>query len=283
MNSTNDFGFESEEFKGKITSVPYCQFLNLDSANYGIAVSATNAIATEFNPDNNWQEIEHEFSPGEKTFLYFTQSPRILILNRSETLLTDSQQIIPYSKEKHSSGWIAFSYDVIWFLDKNNQPLSTLPFRLRCKGYAGLTFNKNYSYYNNPDTFCKQILKAYKQITKDPEAEKNNIFYAHAVYCPTLKREKVTSSYNGQSSIAVVTSKFIEPTKDNLASLMIKNKSQISDRVKELVEETKSWIDYTPAKEEKTFWERINDPDSKEFSNPLLRSEDAEAEKFIPF
>ncbi|WP_156114299.1 hypothetical protein [Myxosarcina sp. GI1] len=39
-NSSIDFGFDTDEFVGEITTVPYSQFLNASSKNYGIAITS---------------------------------------------------------------------------------------------------------------------------------------------------------------------------------------------------------------------------------------------------
>ena len=157
-------------------------------------------------------------------------------------------EIIPYDKEKYQLGdYKAFSYAVVWFLDDNNKPLSELPFRLKLSGYAGITFVKNYSYYSNPNSFCQQFLQTYKELTGDKAVEKNNIFYAHAIYSPQLTRSKVTSSVNGKSSFAIQTEGFTAPNVNNFASLIIKNNTETSNRIKELVELSKSWVRFVAA------------------------------------
>lgn len=243
MNNDLDFGFSGEEFQGEITTVPYCQFLNASNQSYGIAITPSNAELAGFKPSPSWQAIAHEFSDGTNETLLVTKQPRMLILNRSQPLMSDGVQTIPYSKAKSAEGgYKAFSYVVVWFLNEQNQPLSELPFRLKCSGYAGLTFLKHYSYYNNPHSFCKQFLNVYKTLTGDRAINKNNIFYAHAIYQPNLVRQKATSSSNGQSSLAVMTDSFVEPTTANFGSLIIKNGSPLSDKIKQLLETTKSWL-----------------------------------------
>ena len=243
MNNYQDFGFNSSEFLGEITSVPYCQFLNAGSQKYGIAITPTNVELAEFKLINTWQQTAHEFSDGTNETLVLTKQPRLLVLNRSKALMSNGVETIPYSKSQfQEGGFKAFSYVVVWFLDGNNQPLSELPFRLKCSGYAGLTFLKNYSYYNNPDSFCKKFLQTYKKLTRDRAIDKNNVFYAHAVYQPTLVRQKATSSLNGQSSFAVMTDSFIEPNESNFASMIIKNGSELSNKIKQLMETTVSWL-----------------------------------------
>ena len=251
MNNYQDFGFNSEEFLGELTTVPYCQFLNASSKNYGIAITPSNAELAGFQLTDSWKPIEHEFSDGTNETLLVTDRPRILIINRSQPLMSNEFEIIPYDKEKFILGeYKAFSYAVVWFLNNKNQPLSELPFRLKCSGYAGLTFLKNYSYYNNPSSFCKKFLQVYKTLTKDRAVDKNDVFYAHGVYQPILTRKKATSSINGQSSFAVMTDSFLEPTEANFASLIIRNGSEISNKIKEFIQTTQSWLEIESVKPE---------------------------------
>ena len=244
MDTYQDFGFNSNEFLGKLTTVPYCQFLNASTKNYGIAITPANAELARFEITDSWQLIEHEFSDGSNASLLVAKQPRLLVLNRSLPLMTNGLEMVAYTKEKFQTGeYKAFSYVVVWFLDDNNKPLSDLPFRLKCSGFAGLTFLKNYSYYNNPNSFCKQFLQTYKILTGDRAIDKNEIFYAHGVYQPTLTRQKATSSINGQSSFAVMTNSFLKPNTSNFGSLIIKNGTEVSHKIKELIETTKPWLE----------------------------------------
>lgn len=243
MSNYIDFGFGGDEYKVELSTPPYCQFLNASSQNYGIAITPSNVELAQFELIDNWQPIEHEFSDGNQETLLVTRQPRLLILNRSMPLMSNEFETIPYTKQKFESGnYKAFSYVVIWFLDRNNKPISQLPFRLKCSGFSGYTFLKNYSYYNNPDSFCKKFLSTYKILSSDRAIDKNDIFYAHGIYQPSLTRRKVTSSVNGQSSFAAMTDSFIEPTKNNFASLIIKNGSRVSDQIKQFTRTTKSWL-----------------------------------------
>ncbi|HEY9768804.1 MAG TPA: hypothetical protein V6C71_09955, partial [Coleofasciculaceae cyanobacterium] len=69
---------------------------------------------------------------------------------------------------------------------------------------------------------------------------------AHAVYQPNLVRQKATSSHNGQSSFAVMTESFVEPTIANFGSLIIKNGSHLSQKIREFIETTKPWVEFEP-------------------------------------
>ncbi|MCC0176559.1 hypothetical protein I4641_06150 [Waterburya agarophytonicola K14] len=251
MNNYQDFGFNSEEFLGELTSIPYCQFLNGSNKNYGIAITPSNAELANFELIDSWKPIEHEFSDGTNEILLVTNKPRLLILNRSLPLMSNEVETIAYNKEKFQEGeYKAFSYVVVWFLNDHNKPLSELPFRLKCSGYAGLTFLKNYSYYNNPSSFCKKFLQVYKSLTGDRAVDKNEVFYAHGVYQVNLTRQKATSTINGQSSFAVMTDSFLEPTKSNFSSLIIKNGSELSNKIKGFIESTESWLQIESIKPE---------------------------------
>jgi hypothetical protein len=165
--------------------------------------------------------------------------------------MSNDAETIAYNKDECRQGeYKPFSYVVVWFVDHYNNPLSKLPLRLKCSGFSGLTFLKNYDYHDNPRSFCKQFLATYQSLTSDRAIEKNELFYAHAVYQPTLVRKKVTSSVNGQSNLAVVTNGFVEPDPTNFADLIVKNGSPTSDHIKSLIETTASWlqIDSLPSK-----------------------------------
>jgi hypothetical protein len=63
-NSSQDFGFGGDEFKGELSIVPYAQFLNSNQDNYGIAITSANAELASFELIDNWQPVEHEFRDG---------------------------------------------------------------------------------------------------------------------------------------------------------------------------------------------------------------------------
>jgi Family of unknown function (DUF5895) len=242
-----NFGFDGEEFEGAVKSVPYAQFLNASSSVYGLAITKNNAELAGFVDNKDYSLIDHQFDDGTRDRLYLTQNPRLIVINRSEPLMGSETQTIPYDKVKYQEGgWKAFSYAIIWPVDVNNQPLSQMPFRIKCSGFAGITFLKNYSYYNNPDSFSRKFLAVYKALTGDRVVEKNDIFYAHAVYQIELVREQAKSSQNNQSSMAVQTRSFLEPTRENFGSLIIRNGSDFSNKIKAAIEETKGWLKTTP-------------------------------------
>jgi hypothetical protein len=100
----------------------------------------------------------------------------MVVINRSIAMMSDGAKTIPYDKKLRETGdYSAFSYVVVWLLDQSNQPLSTLPFRLRCSGYAGITLLKNYQYYNNPNSLFWLIdyQKWFKSIKPNQRISRN--------------------------------------------------------------------------------------------------------------
>ncbi len=251
MNNNLDFGFDSEEFTGSANSIPYAQFLNGSASVFGLAVTKANVELADFKPSNAYKVVDHQFDDGTPETLCITTNPRMVIINRSEPLMSNEEnKTVPYDKTTYQEGgWKAFSYTVVWLLDENNEPLSEMPFRLKCSGFAGITFLKNYSYYSNPDSFTKKFLAIYRELTSDRAINKNDVFYAHAVYQIELVREKATSSFNGKSSMAVQTKGFVEPTKENFGSLIIRNGSPLSEKIKTAIEETKEWLKFASVQE----------------------------------
>jgi Family of unknown function (DUF5895) len=267
-----DFGFDSEEFTGSASSIPYAQFLNSSASVFGLAITKANVELADFKPSSAYKVVDHQFDDGTPETLCTTTDPRMVIINRSEPLMSNKEnKTIPYDKATYQEGdWKAFSYAVIWLLDENNEPLSEMPFRLKCSGFAGITFLKNYSYYSNPDSFTKKFLAIYKQLTGDRTINKNDVFYAHAVYQIELVREKATSSFNGQSSMAVQTKSFVEPTKENFGSLIIRNGSPLSEKIKTAIKETKEWLKFATVQDENQALGEEGDQENITSANPVM-------------
>jgi hypothetical protein len=120
-----DFGFNTEEFL--LPSTPYAQFINASDTKFSIGITSTNAELAKFELIDTWQPVEHEFRDGTPETLLLTKSPRLLMLNRSQAMMSNDTETLPYDKKKHDAeGYKAFSYVVVWFLDNNNPSLNYL-------------------------------------------------------------------------------------------------------------------------------------------------------------
>ncbi|MFM7372819.1 MAG: DUF5895 domain-containing protein, partial [Sphaerospermopsis kisseleviana] len=89
------FDFEDEKFNAPPSqTLPWCQMIRprygedgLQS--YGLALKLDNAQAVGFQPDDNWQEIEHEFDSGEVDTFFITTTPRLVIIRRGPLSVQD--------------------------------------------------------------------------------------------------------------------------------------------------------------------------------------------------
>ncbi len=260
-----DFGFNSEEFTGSVDIMPVAQFINpVRCSHWGIGIKYAQGQAAGFLPDDTWQLVDHEFSDDTIEKIYLCQTPRLVVLNRSGALMSDNTQIVSYDANKKGKGWKSFSYIVVWFLNKDNQPLSQIPFRLKCTGQAGVTFNKNYNHYYTQECFTKKFLQVYQDLTGD-KTPKNQLFFTHAVYLPKLIKGKAVNKTSGQSSPACLTEGYCVPTPDNFASLIVKNGTKLSDRIKEALELTSGWINISNINKE---LEKVEKPISSSTPKP---------------
>ena len=246
-----DLGFATEEFRATQQIIPYAQFLNpYKSPSWGIAIKKNQAEIAGFVPDRTWIETEHKFKGSDRAeTLYLSQEPRLLILNRSRLVKSSpSGEISLYNHAIDfdlAKNWKKFTYAVIWFLGEDNKPLSTLPFRLRISGQAGMSFINHYRNYTGASCFCGEFFKLYKELNPaDRDNAKNDLFWAHAIYAPKLAEKEAKSKLTGESSEVCMTVGFLKPTKNNFFDLIVSKKAnqELSDRILEQVEKTKAWI-----------------------------------------
>ncbi len=245
-----DFGFNSSEFESEREIIPIAQFLNpVRTSNWGIAIKINLATAANFNADDSWKIVKHQFSDGKNETLLLCQSPRLVVLHRSGALMSKDEEIIKYDASKQGTAWKSFSYAIVFFLDKNNQPLSQIPLRLKCVGQAGISFIKHYNHYNNSQSFTQKFFQVYQELTGDC-TPKNQVFFSHAVYVPNLVKGLAKSRSSELCSPACLTEGFLEPTTDNFTSLIIKNGSPVSTQIKQARADTEHWISLEHLNEE---------------------------------
>lgn len=242
-----NFGFEAEEFKGTLNVVPYAQILNpTRSINWGMAIKESQAEIANFSGDKNWMLTPHTFGEGSTENILLSTNPRMLVLNKSGLLLQkNTGEIEPYSLALKGQGKV-FSYFVVWFLSADNEPISLSPFRLKLSGQAGVTFRKNF--ISSGDCFCSRLARAYAQASGD-KSSKNELFYSHSIYIPKLGRGKATNA-QGQSSPACLTEGFELPSEKTLKEFLIPGNSILSQKIRELHQETKTWIKLERVQEE---------------------------------
>ena len=245
-----DFGFNDEKFKGESTVVPYAQFINPVRCSYfGVAIRESCVEAAGFIPTSSWMEVNHSFKGAKQPEkLLLCTNPRLVILHRSKPYMSNGSEVTLFDAGRRNKehGWKAFSYAVVLFLDENNEPLSELPFRLKCSGHAGMSFIKSYQYYQNTDSFVNKFISVYQELTGDKEP-KNDMFFAHAVYQPYFVEGEATAS-NGESSSCCLTSSFKVPNSENFTEFIIPwikdgERNPESEKIIQMQKQSKSWIE----------------------------------------
>jgi hypothetical protein len=265
-----DFGFNTAEFATE--SVPYAQFINsrLPNGNFGFAIKkdVADLIEVSFKPDENYKLVDHFFDKKEEPDqLYITLTPRLLVLNQGPVLMAHKRdkkakvQLYDheiYAQKNHKS----YSYVIIMPLNKKNQPMCDSPLRLKCSGFAGMSFkNKFYNYKSPKGTFVRDWYETYCSLTGDKQQqtldfrkEKVNWFFAHAIYCPQMEKQSASND-DGQSSWATVTKSYIVPNKDNFEKLLIPAKvenkeTELSLKIEQWIENTQDWLSLKKANDE---------------------------------
>lgn len=273
-----DLGFDTQEFRGHEQVIPYALFLNpYKSPHWGIAIKKNQGEIAGFIPDGDWESVEHKFKGSEQgEMMYLTQKPRVVILNRSRLLKCSPEgQISLYNHAiDHDlpKTWKRYSYVVVWFLGKDKNFLSEVPFRLRVSGQAGMSFINNYRNYSGTSSFCEEFFQLYKKLNPaDKDNTKNDLFWAHTIYVPQLAEKEAKSKITGECSDVCMTVGFVKPTKENFLDLVISRKKdqELSDRILEQIENTKGWIDVVQISKEENSRSFDNNLIEINTSNPL--------------
>ena len=97
MKASAKFDFEDEKFNAPPSQViPWGLMINprygtdgLQS--YGLAISRDNAQSVGFEADDNWQQVEHEFSSGEVETIFITTTPKLVIVRRGPLSVQDRE------------------------------------------------------------------------------------------------------------------------------------------------------------------------------------------------
>jgi Family of unknown function (DUF5895) len=195
MKASAKFDFEDEKFNAPPSQViPWCQMINprygTDGMQaYGLAVKLDNAQAVGFEPDSNWQQIEHEFTSGVET-VYLTTTPKIVIVRRGPLSVKDRET-------GNKLGTLRDNYDafladklkfktfiryLVFLVGENKQFLHEKPLQLTLHGAAGASFSKTYCEYQQgrpSGGFVVELERSYAAFRKLPFTPKGPLFHAH--------------------------------------------------------------------------------------------------------
>ncbi|MBW4602552.1 MAG: hypothetical protein KME29_24040 [Calothrix sp. FI2-JRJ7] len=255
MKASAKFDFEDEKFNAPPSQViPWCQMINprygTDGMQaYGLAVKLDNAQAVGFEPDSNWQQIEHEFTSGVET-VYLTTTPKIVIVRRGPLSVKDRET-------GNKLGTLRDNYDafladklkfktfiryLVFLVGENKQFLHEKPLQLTLHGAAGASFSKTYCEYQQgrpSGGFVVELERSYAAFRKLPFTPKGPLFHAHGIFCPIIDCEE-----RGIQPNTVLVSSTIDykhPTVSNLTQFLIASDSPESQLINKTFEEHKEF------------------------------------------
>jgi hypothetical protein len=256
MKASAKFDFEDEKFNAPPSQViPWGLMINprygtdgLQS--YGLAISRDNAQSVGFQLDDNWQQVEHEFSSGEVETIFITTTPRLVIVRRGPLSVQDRETKIRLGtykdyKEEFLADKLKFKIytrHLIFLVGEDKKFLHQSPLQLTLSGSAGASFGKNYAEYQQgriTGGFAGELEKAYAGFQKQPVIPKGPLFHAHGIYCPIIEAEE----RGVEPNIALVASTvdYKHPTVSNLTDYMIASDSPESEIICKAFEEYKEF------------------------------------------
>jgi hypothetical protein len=256
MKAPAKFDFEDEKFNAPPSQiVPWGLMINprygsdgLQS--YGLAIKLDNAQAVGFKPDDNWQQVEHEFSSGEVDTIFITTTPRLVIVRRGPLSVQDRETKIRLGtykdyKEEFLADKLKFKIytrHLIFLVGEDKKFLHQSPLQLTLSGSPGASFGKNYAEYQQgriTGGFAGELEKAYAGFQKKPVTPKGPLFHAHGIFCPIIEPEERGIEPN----IALVASTvdYKHPTVSTLIDYMIASDSPESEMICKTFEEYKEF------------------------------------------
>ena len=256
MKASAKFDFEDEKFNAPPSQViPWGLMINprygtdgLQS--YGLAISRDNAQSVGFEADDNWQQVEHEFSSGEVETIFITTTPKLVIVRRGPLSVQDRETKIRLGtykdyKEEFLADKLKFKIytrHLIFLVGEDKKFLHQSPLQLTLSGSPGASFGKNYAEYQQgriTGGFAGELEKAYAGFQKKPLTPKGPLFHAHGIFCPIIEPEERGIEPN----IALVASTvdYKHPTISTLIDYMIASDSPESEMICKTFEEYKEF------------------------------------------
>ncbi|MEA5616357.1 DUF5895 domain-containing protein [Cronbergia sp. UHCC 0137] len=256
MKASANFDFEDEKFNAPPSQVlPWGMMINprygqdgLQS--FGLAIKLDNAQAIGFTPDDNWQQVEHEFSNNEVDSVYITTTPRMVIVRRGPLSVKDRETGMKLGTFKDNyDAFLAdklkfktFTRHLIFLVGEDKKFLHQLPLQLTLSGAAGASFGKNYAEYQQGRAiggFVAELEKAYAGFQKKPVTPKGPLFHAHGIFCPIIECEERGIQPN--TALVASTMDYKHPTVSTLIDYMIASDSPESEIICKTFEDYKEF------------------------------------------
>ncbi|KAB8317885.1 hypothetical protein SD81_021855 [Tolypothrix campylonemoides VB511288] len=255
MKTSAKFDFEDEKYNAPASQVlPWCQMINPRYGTnglqpHGLAIKLDNANAVGFQPDDNWHEVEHEFSSGVET-VYMTTTPRLVVVRRGPLSVKDRETGVKLGTLKDNyDAFLAdklkfktFTRYLIYLVGEDKNFLHESPLQLTVNGAAGASFSKAYCEYQQGRVtggFLAELEKAYAGYRKQPLTPKGSLFHAHGIFSPIINCEERGIEPN--IVLVASTVDYKHPTVATLTQYLIASDSQESEIICKTFEEYKDF------------------------------------------
>lgn len=255
MKASAKFDFEDEKFNAPPSQViPWCQMINprygTDGMQpHGLAIKLDNAHAVGFQADENWQQVEHEFSSGVES-VFISTTPHIVIVRRGPLSVKDRESGLKLGTLKENyDAFLAdklkfktFTRYLIFLVGENKKFLHESPLQLTLNGAAGASFSKSYCEYQQGKIvggFAAELEKAYAAYRKQPITSKGPLFHAHGIFCPIIECEERGIEPN--TVMVASTVDYKRPTVATLTQYLIASDSPESAIISKNFEEYKEF------------------------------------------
>lgn len=255
MKPSAKFDFEDEKYNAPASQVlPWCQMINPRYGTnglqpHGLAIKLDNAHAVGFQPDENWHQVEHEFSSGVET-VYITTTPRLVVVRRGPLSVKDRETGVKLGTLKDNyDAFLAdklkfktFTRYLIYLVGEDKNFLHESPLQLTVNGAAGASFSKAYCEYQQGRVtggFLAELERAYAGYRKQPLTPKGPLFHAHGIFSPILQPE----ARGIEPNIVLVASTvdYKHPTVATLTQYLIASDAQESEIICKTFEEYKDF------------------------------------------
>ena len=229
---TNDFWnqYDSEEYKPEFEVIPWMQILNKeDPTKAGFFLSADNAQAVNFSPNESWTISSATFRNGETADGFVCASPRLLIVRRSPLLVfnrDDGAYIGTFDRSTYDAGtqMVKVRY-LLFIVGEDDELLHDYPLQLTTKGIFSQSFGAAYDKFKQD--FDRAINKRYGQR-----------FHCQCIFNPTVEPELRGDK---EKSWVCIVQGYVAPTTETARSLFVGDKPEIKQKLESAFDEYKDF------------------------------------------
>jgi hypothetical protein len=228
----------TEEYGSNDFNFPYIQVVRgeIDLSHCGYFIPLAQAEKAGWEHLNPAHLTEYTYNNGKTEIGCLIKKPRMLIcavyrlgaFDRRASQENDTFTIVGDWKEehRHDPNIGNFQIYLVIFLDKNNQPLHEIPFKLIAKGAHQGSLSQQWQ------QFCTQISRLQAKALKVPFRPRNEQYNALCIFQPILTRESVGGKIKSPTCYV---SDYVRPTELNWAQFFLGTNEVLADGVIEIL------------------------------------------------